>query len=183
MTSFTRPNRPVDRVFLHCTASSYDHHDDIEVVRQWHLGRGWSDVGYHFMIHKDGSISAGRDLEKTPAAQKGHNKGTIAIAMHGGQDAKDDFSTKQIIALRDFCEDIRNAYGGAITFHGHSEVVIRDCPVYDYKTYLKLDPNGRMPPLRLEKQVIKTPPARPEAEVKKPKRRWLNKMKAWLVDD
>jgi N-acetylmuramoyl-L-alanine amidase len=183
MTSFTRPNRPVDRVFLHCTASSYDHHDDIEVVRAWHLGRGWSDVGYHFMIHKDGSISAGRDLEKTPAAQKGHNKGTIAIAMHGGQDAKDDFSTKQIIALRDFCEDIRNAYGGAITFHGHSEVVIRDCPVYDYKAYLKLAPDGRMPPLRLEKQVIKTPPARPAAEVKKPKRRWLNKMKAWLVDD
>jgi len=183
MTSFTRPNRPVDRVFLHCTASSYDHHDDIEVVRAWHLGRGWSDVGYHFMIHKDGSISAGRELEKTPAAQKGHNKGTIAIAMHGGQDAKDDFSTKQIIALRDFCEDIRNAYGGAITFHGHSEVVIRDCPVYDYKAYLKLAPDGRMPPLRLEKQVIKTPPARPAAEVKKPKRRWLNKMKAWLVDD
>jgi N-acetylmuramoyl-L-alanine amidase len=183
MTSFTRPNRPVDRVFLHCTASSYDHHDDIEVVRAWHLGRGWADVGYHFMIHKDGSISAGRDLEKTPAAQKGHNKGTIAIAMHGGQDAKDDFSTKQIIALRDFCEDIRNAYGGAITFHGHSEVVIRDCPVYDYKAYLKLAPDGRMPPLRLEKQVIKTPPARPAAEVKKPKRRWLNKMKAWLVDD
>lgn len=183
MTSFTRPNRHVDRVFLHCTASSYDHHDDIEVVRAWHLGRGWSDVGYHYMIHKDGSISAGRDLEKTPAAQKGHNKGTIAIAMHGGQDARDDFSTKQIVTLREFCEDIRYAYGGAITFHGHGEVVIRDCPIYDYKSYLKLDSTGRMPPLRSKKQPIKEAPEQPKSEVQKPKRRWLSKMKAWLVDD
>ena len=170
MTSFTRPNRPVDRVFLHCTASSYDHHDDIEVVSAWHLGRGWSDVGYHFMIHKDGSISAGRDIERTPAAQKGHNKGTIAIAMHGGQDAKDDFSTKQIVTLREFCEQIRAAYDGDIPFHGHSEVVIRACPVYDYKAFLCLDKDGHMPPLHLTDEP-------------KPKRQWLPTIKAWGVND
>ena len=170
MTPFTRPDRHVDRVFLHCTASSYDHHDDIEVVRQWHLGRGWSDVGYHFMIHRDGSISAGRDIERTPAAQKGHNKGTIAIAMHGGQDAKDDFSTKQIVTLREFCEQIRAAYDGDITFHGHSEVVIRDCPVYDYKAFMCPDKDGHMPPLHLTDEP-------------KPKRQWLPKIKAWGVND
>jgi len=170
MIPFTRPDRHVDRVFLHCTASSYDHHDDIEVVRQWHLGRGWSDVGYHYMIHRDGSMSEGRPLERTPAAQKGHNKGTIAIAMHGGQDAKDDFSTKQIVTLREFCEQIRAAYDGDITFHGHCEVVIRDCPVYDYKAYLALDKDGHMPPLHLTDEP-------------KPKRQWLPKIKAWGVND
>ena len=170
MLPFSKPDRHVDRVFLHCTASSYDHHDDIEIVRKWHLARGWSDVGYHFMIHKDGSMSEGRPLERTPAAQKGHNKGTIAIAMHGGMHAKDDFSTKQIVTLREFCEQIRAAYDGDITFHGHSEVVIRDCPVYDYKAFLGLDETGKMPPLHL------TPPP-------KPKRKWLPKIAAWGVDD
>jgi hypothetical protein len=122
------------------------------------------------MIHRDGSMSEGRPLERTPAAQKGHNKGTIAIAMHGGQDAKDDFSTKQIVTLREFCEQIRAAYDGDITFHGHCEVVIRDCPVYDYKAFLCLDKDGHMPPLHLTDEP-------------KPKRNWLPKIKAWGVND
>ena len=43
-------NREVDRVFLHCSASPNPAHDDINVIRDWHLERGWNDVGYHFFI-------------------------------------------------------------------------------------------------------------------------------------
>ena len=67
---FTRPRRSVSRVFIHCTASSRPEHDDIDVIREWHLDRGFADVGYHAMIHEDGGISWGRSLEKIPAAQK-----------------------------------------------------------------------------------------------------------------
>lgn len=142
---FVKPTRYVSRVFLHCTASSYPHHDDIEVVRKWHVeGRGWSDVGYHYMIHRNGSISVGRDIERTPAAQKGHNKGSIAIALHGGGHGKDDFGKIQLRALKRFCDEINQAYEGNITFHGHSEVALRDCPVYDYRSLLGLDKKGAM---------------------------------------
>ena len=84
---FVKPEREVDRVFLHCSASDNAEHDDIQIIRRWHTdpepqGRGWSDVGYHFFIRKDGEIQEGRPLTRTPAAQAGHNTGTIAIVTH-----------------------------------------------------------------------------------------------------
>ena len=82
--AFDKPQRHVDRIFLHCSASDRLEHDDVEVIRDWHVnGNGWSDIGYHYFIKKDGTIEPGRDLERTPAAQKGNNSGTIAICLHG----------------------------------------------------------------------------------------------------
>ena len=79
---FTRPDRAVDRVFLHCSASDHPNHDNISTMRKWHLeDRGWSDVGYHFLIRKNGTLEEGRPLDRTPAAQGGNNRGTIAICL------------------------------------------------------------------------------------------------------
>ena len=75
---FNRPKREIDRVFLHCSASSLPAHDDVSVIRSWHLKNGWSDIGYHYFIKFDGMIQVGRNLEQTPAAQKGHNVEFIA---------------------------------------------------------------------------------------------------------
>ena len=81
--AFEKPDRDVERVYLHCSASDRPAHDDVAVMREWHLARGWSDVGYHVFIKKDGEVQNGRSLEATPAAQGGHNTGTIAICLHG----------------------------------------------------------------------------------------------------
>lgn len=141
MTDFIKPNRPVDRVFLHCSASSNKRHGNVEIIRQWHKQRGWSDIGYHYFIPFEGKIQIGRDIEKTPAAQQGHNTGTIAICLHGLK--KTDFTYDQFEALRNFCTQINNAYDN-ITFHGHCEVSAKACPVFDYKAQLGLTPAGRM---------------------------------------
>ena len=76
MIEFRKPRRAVSRVFLHCSASDHLHHDDIAVLRQWHLKRGFDDVGYHYLITFDGRVQAGRSLEKQPAAQAGHPPST-----------------------------------------------------------------------------------------------------------
>ena len=81
---FRKPARHVDRVFLHCSASDDPDHDDIDTIRRWHVDeRGWSDVGYHYFIRSDGTLQEGRPLERIPAAQAGHNAGTVAICLHG----------------------------------------------------------------------------------------------------
>lgn len=80
---FTKPSRKIHRVFIHCSASDHAHHDNISTMRYWHVARGFSDVGYHFFIRKDGTLEYRRDLDKTPSAQKGHNRHTLAICMHG----------------------------------------------------------------------------------------------------
>lgn len=139
---FKKPRRWVNRVFLHCSASDNPAHDDVSVMDAWHKARGWSGVGYHFFIKKNGTIQVGRPIEQVPAAQGGNNAGTIAICCHGL--LKEKFTEAQFNAVRALCKDINNAYNGRITFHGHCEVSSKTCPVYDYKAVLKLDKNGKL---------------------------------------
>jgi len=80
--TFTKPKREVTRVFLHCSASDNPKHDNIKTIAQWHLAR-FKGIGYHFYIDKVGRQFIGRDIEKVPAAQEGHNTGTIAICCGG----------------------------------------------------------------------------------------------------
>ena len=132
--SFNKPNRDIDRVFLHCSASDKDEDDSVKVITQWHKKRGFSTIGYHYFIHKNGNISKGRNINKIPAAQKGNNTGTIAICIHG----LSDFTTKQMNSLKSLCGSINNAYKGNISFHGHCEVSNKSCPVFDYSNILNL---------------------------------------------
>lgn len=140
---FEKPNRDVDRVFIHCSASDNPAHDDVAVIRDWHVNdNGWSDVGYHYFIQKNGNIQLGRDIEQTPAAQSGHNTGTIAICLHGLDVVK--FTDDQFSALYELCAQINDVYLTHITFHGHKEVAAKECPVFDYRGVLLLDEAGRM---------------------------------------
>jgi len=140
---FEKPDREVDRVFIHCSATDHPNHDSVEVMRRWHVDdNGWSDVGYHVFIRKDGVAEAGRPLERTPAAQAGNNTGTIAICLHGLEESK--FTKAQFETLIDLSRRILAAYEGGVTFHGHNEVAAKDCPVFDYRAVLGLDANGEM---------------------------------------
>lgn len=142
MFAFNKPNRPVTKVYIHCSASDHAHHDNVATMDAWHKQRGWSGVGYHIFARKVGEWEMGRSLEKTPAAQGGHNRGTIAICLHGLHPSK--FTAAQKQALIDLCCEINDQYGGRVTFHGHNEVSAKACPVIDYKKILKLDAKGRL---------------------------------------
>ena len=137
---FKKPRRTVRRVFLHCSASDNPAHDNAATMDRWHKQRGWSGIGYHFFIRKDGTLEYGRDIEKTPAAQAGNNRGTIAICCHGLD--KNRFTEAQQFTLYKLCVEINQAYGGHVTFHGHREVAAKACPVFDYKRWLGLDQYG-----------------------------------------
>lgn len=139
---FQKPARPVSRVFLHCSASDNPNHDSAAVMDRWHRERGWSGIGYHFFIRKDGTLEIGRDLEKVPAAQEGNNTGTIAICLHGLE--KDKFTEAQFRTLWKLCDQINRAYAGKVTFHGHCEVAAKACPVFDYRALLGLNRAGKV---------------------------------------
>lgn len=142
MLQFIKPKREVDRVFIHCSASDAIAHDDIEVIKSWHLARKWNDIGYHFFIRKDGTLEVGRDIENTPAAQKGHNKGTIAICLHGLR--IDKFTEDQFDTLFNLCHAIDREYE-FVTFHAHNEVNSnKTCPVFEIRDVLKLNDKGQL---------------------------------------
>ena len=140
---FTKPKRHVDRVFLHCSASEMNMSgkEMVDEIRRWHKKRGFSDVGYHFLFDKSGVELPGRSLAKSPAAQKRHNTGTIAIMVHG----LEKFPPNMLEQCRLLCAEINTVYEGRISFHGHCEVSAKTCPVFDYRGLLQLDRFGRMP--------------------------------------
>ena len=141
---FEQPKRTIERVFLHCSASDSTHQGKAlrALIKKWHVTeRGWSDIAYQYLIDKKGLLMTGRPLERTPAAQKGHNLKTIAIMVHG----LNHFSEDSLDTLHDFCAQINEAYSGRISFHGHCEVSNKSCPVFNYRALLSLDRFGRMP--------------------------------------
>jgi len=72
---------PIHTIVMHHTASAPD--VTAETIEQWHIARGFSTIGYHFLVLRNGLIQVGRDVDKIPASVKGHNKGTVAFAVVG----------------------------------------------------------------------------------------------------
>lgn len=83
-------------VTIHCTATENGKIVPIETIRQWHIDRGWKDIGYHIVIQPDGEVNRGRPLNEMGAHVEGHNLGNIGICLVGG----DKFTRAQFDALR-----------------------------------------------------------------------------------
>jgi len=138
-----KPKREISKVFIHCTAYANQDlvgNNLVEEVRKWHLARGFSDVGYHFLIDKEGTLLEGRGIERIPAAQKGYNIGSVAICLDGLY--VHQFNYDQFVTLKKWASEIVTMYEGQITFHGHCEVSNKTCPVFDYIDELSLNEDG-----------------------------------------
>lgn len=128
--------RKINKIIVHSTATPEGRDVSLEEVRQWHTKeRGWSDIGYHFLVLLDGSVEEGRPLERTGAHTKGHNWDSIGIAYVGGLDsemnAKDTRNDKQKDSLVDLLCQLKDAYGGII--YGHNNYSTKACPSFDAK--------------------------------------------------
>ena len=128
--------RKLTRIILHCTATPEGRHVDVDTIRSWHKKRGWSDIGYHYVIYPDGSVHAGRDVAKVGAHVVGHNADTIGVVYVGGTDAggkaKDTMNAAQETAFVNLVKHLRDQYG-PLTLHGHNEYAAKACPSFNVK--------------------------------------------------
>ena len=143
-----KSRRKITRLFIHCSATMPHRNVRAADIRRWHKEQGWSDIGYHYVICRDGEVEAGRSVHKTGAHAKGHNTGTLAICMIGGL-GKDnrpapDYTQAQWRALDRFISQFRATYPGA-TIHGHNEVSDKACPSFDVQEFLQ---SGRIEAVR-----------------------------------
>lgn len=94
---------PYSFITVHCSATPPEQDVHVADIRQWHKKRGWRDVGYHFVIRRNGDVELGRPLSQTGAHVKGHNKGNIGVCMVGGCNSElqpeDNFTLAQRKAL------------------------------------------------------------------------------------
>jgi len=89
--------RRISKIIIHCSASTWG---NAAVIRRWHtdpppMGRGWRDIGYHWIILNghfeygayrpefDGCLQPGRPIEEPGAHCRGHNADSIGICLIG----------------------------------------------------------------------------------------------------
>lgn len=125
--------RHINKIILHCSATPEGRHVTTETIKQWHLERGFSDIGYHFVVYIDGTIVPGRPVERSGAHVKGMNANSIGVCYVGGVDhnlkAKDTRTQKQLDSLERLITDLFEQYPDA-TLHGHNEFSTKECPSF-----------------------------------------------------
>ena len=76
--------RYINEIIVHCSATPEGKDFTVTDIKKWHLARGFSDIGYHYVIYRDGSVHTGRDESKIGAHCTGHNSYSIGVCYIGG---------------------------------------------------------------------------------------------------
>ena len=134
--------RTISKIIIHCSATPEGRDINAATIDSWHKERGWSGIGYHYVIKLDGSIEYGRDINKTGAHVKDHNKGSIGICYIGGcdlaMDAKDTRTYEQKESLLLLLKTLKKMHPSA-TIHGHNEFAAKSCPCFNaYNEYCNI---------------------------------------------
>lgn len=72
-----------DKIVIHHTGNPTDDDCSAKQIHQSHLAQGWSGIGYHYVIRKDGTIEQGRQHWTVGAHAYGANSHTIGIHVCG----------------------------------------------------------------------------------------------------
>lgn len=132
---------PVTEIVLHCSATRPDwmagHSLAAKVaeIDRWHRDRNFSQVGYHWIIDRDGKFAAGRPETKVGAHVKGRNTGTIGICLLGGfgGSADDDFDDHYTPQQRATAWRLIRAIADRTDIRrvtGHNQYAAKSCPCF-----------------------------------------------------
>lgn len=129
--------RYINEIIVHCSATPEGKDFTVTDIKKWHLARGFSDIGYHYVIYRDGSVHTGRDESKIGAHCTGHNSYSIGVCYIGGcasdgKTPKDTRTDAQKTALVKLLKELKSRYPKA-TIHGHREYANKACPSFDAK--------------------------------------------------
>lgn len=138
--------RDLREIIIHCAATRPDWMAGTSIaekrdeIRRWHLARGWRDIGYHYLIDRDGSSIEGRPLDQTGAHVKGRNTGTIGVCLLGGHGSSendafaDNFTLEQDAALRQLIDALVSRHG-PMKVTGHNQYAAKACPGFYAPTW------------------------------------------------
>ena len=138
--------RYITKIVLHCSATREGQDFSVETIRAWHKQRGFRDIGYHYVIQRNGDIQDGRPVTMQGAHVKGHNKNSIGICYIGGVEdsrdyngnlkPKDTRTHQQMESLESLISSLMAKHIDA-TLHGHNEFSAKACPSFDVQKEYK----------------------------------------------
>lgn len=155
-TAYKKSKRTIKEIIVHCSDTPEGRHHTVEDIRAWHKQRGFSDIGYHFVIYLDGSIHNGRDVNIIGAHCSNHNAHSIGICYIGGAEGevkngkivlktdekgnhitKDTRTEKQKESLLFLLKELRKQYPNAKIYGHHDFDKGKSCPAFDAKDEYK----------------------------------------------
>ena len=130
-------SRQIKEIIVHCTATRAGVNCTVEDIRRWHKQQGWSDIGYHYVVYRDGSVHEGRDVNIAGAHCLGHNTYSIGVAYVGGvaRDGKTPADTRTVAqaeGLENLMVELRRMYPQA-QIYGHRDFARKACPCFDVR--------------------------------------------------
>ena len=145
--------RQIDMIVVHCTATRPEWQSEqstkskVAEVKKWHTDKGWSDIGYHYLIDRDGTVVEGRPVEKSGAHAKGYNANSIGIAIFGGHggtandEFEENFTDAQDRALRRLIAQLQMEFPKINQVVGHNDLpkVTKACPTFKVDRWMKQD--------------------------------------------
>lgn len=131
-------SRPIDELIWHCTATPEGRDYTVDDIRSWHKQRGWSDIGYHYVVYRDGTIVVGRPIGQIGSHVAGHNTGTIGCSYVGGLSAdgkvaKDTRTAAQRASMLWLTRQLV-AKHGIKKVTGHNQYAAKACPSFDVRS-------------------------------------------------
>lgn len=132
--------RKINKIILHCSATKEGQNFTVADIDKWHRARGFTKIGYHYVIYLDGSVHIGRSLDEVGAHCLGHNTDSIGICYIGGLDGngnpKDTRTLAQIESMNSLIQNLKIKYPNA-TVDGHNAFANKACPCFDVKKEFK----------------------------------------------
>lgn len=150
-----KSKRTIKYIVIHCSATPEGRHHTAKDIDLWHKQRGFSEIGYNYVVLLDGTIELGRDIDKIPAHAEGFNKESIGICYIGGCEvlthhshknkspaealrAKDTRTKEQKQSLLKLLKELKKLYPEAqILGHRDFPNVKKACPSFDAKQEYK----------------------------------------------
>jgi N-acetylmuramoyl-L-alanine amidase len=135
------PRSSTEYLVVHCSATKPSMDIGLREIKRWHVDdNGWRDVGYHYIIRRNGEVELGRSNRDTGAHAAGYNHKSISLCMVGGMaednSAENNFTAQQWTALLDLVKQIKVDYPEANVI-GHNEISEKECPSFDVQQWKK----------------------------------------------
>lgn len=128
---------------LHCSATRCNQDYSVEDLRRDHKARGFRDIGYHFYVRRDGSMTQHRRLLEVGAHARPYNRCSIGVCYEGGLDENgkpcNTMTKEQSNRLADLFRNLRIAFPKA-KIVGHRDLpgtTPKECPCLDTAEWAK----------------------------------------------
>lgn len=136
-----KPLKAVNFIVVHCSATPEDMDIGADEIKRWHLQRGWLDIGYHYVIRRNGKVEKGRPTNVPGAHARGFNHLSLGICLVGGVEsdkktAEANFTQAQWESLELQLRELKRAYPEAEIL-GHRDLprVQKQCPSFDVRSW------------------------------------------------